>query len=213
MIPKILHVVWVGDESKRPDNCIQTWREHNPDWRVQVWGNAELAEYGWINARHMRDMQHRELSGLADLMRWEILYHEGGFVIDADSVCKRALPDWPLESEAFASWESELMRPGLIASGYVASVPENPFFGQMILDLQALPSLGNGRAWKTTGPQFLTDCHRKYNYSGLSIWPSHFFIPRHFTGMRYQADGLVFADQAWGSTLNSYDVLHTLKVA
>ena len=78
MIPKILHVVWVGDESKRPDNCIQTWREHNPDWRVQVWGNAELAEYGWINARHMRDMQHRELSGLADLMRWEILYHEGG---------------------------------------------------------------------------------------------------------------------------------------
>jgi mannosyltransferase OCH1-like enzyme len=213
LIPKTLHIIWVGDEFKRPDNCIQTWRDHNPGWTVRVWGNEELGEYGWVNARHMRQMQHRELCGVADLKRWEILYNEGGFVVDADSVCTRALPDWLLECEAFASWESELMRPGLIASGYVASVPGNPFFGQMILDLQALPDLGNERAWKIVGPQFLTDCHRKYRYSGLTLWPSHFFLPRHFTGLNYQAGGLVFADQAWASTLQGYDVLHTLKVA
>jgi mannosyltransferase OCH1-like enzyme len=213
MIPKTLHVIWVGDEAKRPDNCIDTWRQRNPGWKLRVWGNEELAAYGWINARHMREMQHRELNGVADMMRWEILYHEGGFVVDADSVCRRALPDWLLEGEAFASWENELMRPGLIAAGYVASVAENPFFGQMILDLQARPDLGSKMAWESVGPQFLTDCHRKYQYRGLTIWPSHFFIPRHFTGATYDGHGPVFADQAWGSTLRRYDELHRLQVA
>lgn len=32
MIPKLLHFIWVGDELKRPDNCIDTWRALNPDW-------------------------------------------------------------------------------------------------------------------------------------------------------------------------------------
>jgi hypothetical protein len=26
IIPKKLHMIWVGDEVKRPDSCIETWR-------------------------------------------------------------------------------------------------------------------------------------------------------------------------------------------
>ena len=85
MIPRTLHVIWVGDESKRPDNCIATWRQHNPGWTVRVWGNAELGSYGWVNSRHMHAMAARELNGVADLMRWEILYNEGGFVVTVGS--------------------------------------------------------------------------------------------------------------------------------
>ena len=213
MIPRTLHVIWVGDESKRPDNCIATWRRHNPDWELRLWGNEELASYGWVNAAHMREMAQRELNGVADLMRWEILYNEGGFVVDADSICKRPLEPWLFEGEAMACWENELARPGLIAAGYVASVPDNPFFGQMILDLQKEPTVVDRMAWQSVGPLFLTECHRQYQYSGLTIWPSHFFIPRHFTGTAYTGGGQVFADQAWGSTLQGYDHLHTMEVA
>lgn len=213
MIPRTLHVIWVGDESKRPDNCIATWRSHNPDWTVRVWGNDDLANYGWVNARHMREMQGRELNGVADLMRWEILYHEGGFVVDADSICLRPLEPWLFEGEACASWENELIRPGLIAAGYVASKPENPFFGQMILDLQNEPTVIDRMAWQSVGPLFLTECVRIQRYSGLTIWPSHFFIPRHFTGQQYEGGGPVFAAQEWGSTLGKYDELHKRKVA
>lgn len=213
MIPRTLHVIWVGDESKRPDNCIATWREHNPGWTVRVWGNEELAGYGWINAAHMRAMAQRELNGVADLMRWEILYQEGGFVVDADSICLRPLEPWLFEGEACACWENELVRPGLIAAGYVASRPENPFFGQMILDLQNTPSVVDRMAWQTVGPQFLTESVRTHGYAGLTVWPSHFFIPRHFTGQEYSGGGTVFAAQAWGSTLGLYDELHTRQVA
>jgi len=213
MIPRTLHVIWVGDEAKRPDNCIATWRHHNPDWTVRVWGNDDLATYGWVNARHMRAMAGRELNGVADIMRWEILYNEGGFVVDADSICERPLEPWLFEGEAMACWENELVRPGLIAAGYVASVPDNPFIGQMILDLQKLPRVDDRMAWQSVGPLFLTECHRQYQYAGLTIWPSHLFIPRHFSGATYNGGAAPFATQVWGSTLKCYDELHTRKVA
>lgn len=213
MIPKLLHIIWVGDQSKRPDNCIRTWVQHNPEWNIQLWGNDDLAEYGWYNARHMREMAPRELNGVADIMRWEILYNEGGFVVDVDSVCVRKLDDWLLEHEAFACWENELVRPGLIAAGYVASEAGNPFFGQIINDIHAEASVVNDMAWKTVGPQRLTNAFQQYKYSGLSVLPSHYFIPEHFSGMRYEGSGPVYAQQHWGSTRRSYDTLHQQAVA
>ena len=212
MIPKTLHFIWVGDESKRPDNCINTWVRHHPDWTIKVWGNEDLAGTGWINAKHMREMSRRELNGVADLMRWEILYNEGGIVLDADSVCVRPLEDWILESESFACWENEIARPRLIAAGYVGTVPENPFFGQIILDLQAKATVIDKMAWETVGPMALTEAYFKYKYTGLTILPSHFFIPEHFTGLRYQGSGPVFARQEWASTRRSYDQLHLKDV-
>ncbi|UUX96984.1 glycosyltransferase family 32 protein [Aquabacterium sp. J223] len=213
MIPKTLHFIWVGDESKRPDNCIATWVKHHPDWTIKVWGNDDLAEAGWVNAAHMRQMAGRELNGVADMMRWEILYNEGGIVLDADSVCVRPLPEWMLETEAFACWENELARPRLIAAGYFGSIPENPFVGQLILDIQAKPTVVHDMAWKTVGPLLLTEAYHKYKYANLTILPSHFFIPEHFTGQRYDGPGPVYAHQEWGSTKRSYDTLHLKDVA
>jgi mannosyltransferase OCH1-like enzyme len=209
VIPKTLHIIWVGDDSRRPDNCIRTWIERNPQWTVKIWGNDDLAETDWVNTLHMREMSRRELNGVADMMRWEILYRHGGFVVDADSVCIRPLDDWLLECEAFACWENELARPGLIAAGYFACEAENPFVGQIILDIQAEPTVVNDMAWKTVGPQRLTDAYRRYAYAGLSVLPSHLFIPEHFTGTRYVGSGPVYARQEWASTRRSYDTLHT----
>jgi mannosyltransferase OCH1-like enzyme len=213
MIPKTLHIIWVGDESKRPDNCIGTWRTHNPDWQLKVWGNADLMSYGWYNAEHIRAMSGRELNGVADLMRWEILFREGGFCVDADSICRRPLEPWLFDCEACACWENEVIRPGLIAAGYVASEPQNPFFRQLILDLHQKPVVTDRMAWQSVGPLFLTESHRRYNYVNMTIWPSHFFIPQHYSGMRYTGKGPVFADQEWGSTRRNYDDLHKRSLA
>lgn len=213
MIPKTLHIIWVGDDRKRPDNCIRTWVAHNPGWTVQLWGNDDLAQRGWYNAAHIGAMARRELNGVADLMRWEILYEEGGFVVDADSECIRPLDDWLLEHEAFACWENELDRPGLIAAGYVASQPGNRFFGQIVNDIRAEPSVVHDMAWKTVGPLRLTESWRRYRYSGLTVLPSHYFIPAHFAGSEYQGSGPVYARQHWASTRRSYDSLHQQELA
>jgi mannosyltransferase OCH1-like enzyme len=213
MIEKKLHFIWVGDESKRPDNCINTWAQHHPGWEIKIWGNRELLATQWINARHIQQMFGQELNGVADLMRWEILYQHGGIVLDADSICVRPLPEWILESDVFACWESELERPMLIAAGYVGAVAKNPFIGQIIHDLHQKPTVTNDKAWRTVGPMALTEAYYKYKYSSLTILPSHFFIPEHYSGRRYEGAGPVFALQEWGSTRRSYDKLHLKTVA
>jgi mannosyltransferase OCH1-like enzyme len=212
MIPKIMHFIWVGDETKRPDNCIDTWRQHNPDWTFLIWGNAELAETNWHNRDHMNAMYGRELNGVADMMRWEILYSSGGVVVDADSICLRPLDDALLDCDAFACWENEIARPGLIAAGYFGCEAGNPFVKQIVTDIHAEPSVTHELAWKTVGPLRLTESYRKYGYSRLRIYPSHFFIPRHFTGIAYEGSDPIYADQLWGSTRKTYDQIHKQDV-
>lgn len=209
MIPKILHFIWVGDETKCPVNCIDTWREKHPDWEIRLWGNAELGQTNWINYAHMNAMAAREFNGVADMMRWEILYTHGGVLVDADSICRRPLDEELLDCPAFACWENEIARPGLIAAGYFGCEAENPFVGQIITDIAAETSVVEAMAWETVGPKRLTDTYRKYAYTPLRIYPSHYFIPQHFTGLTYQGSGPVYADQLWGSTRQSYDVIHT----
>lgn len=213
MIPKIFHFIWVGDESKRPDNCIDTWRAAHPDWQFRVWGNAELDGRDWINAYHIAQMRTREFNGVADMMRWEILHEHGGIVFDADSICTRPLDDALLDCEAFACWESEIARPGLIAAGYFGCGAGNTFVKQIIEDIAVSPTVIDEMAWKTVGPQRLTDCYRKFSYTPLRIYPSHYFIPRHFTGVTYEGSDPVYAHQLWGSTLKSYDKMHQADVS
>lgn len=213
MIPKTFHFIWVGDEGKRPDNCIDTWRAAHPDWAFRLWGNAELDGRDWVNARHMAEMRGRELNGVADMMRWEILLEHGGVVFDADSICAAPLDDALLDCEAFACWESEIARPGLIAAGYFGCTPGNPFVRRIIEDIAAAPSVVHDMAWKTVGPQRLTDCYRRHRYTPLRIYPSHYFIPRHFTGVAYEGTDKVYAHQLWGTTLRSYDRLHAADVS
>ncbi|MYL97494.1 mannosyltransferase [Novosphingobium sp. FGD1] len=213
MIPKTFHFIWVGDESRRPDNCIQTWRDAHPGWAFHLWGNAELDGRGWINAGHMAAMRERELNGVADMMRWEILHEHGGLVFDADSICVAPLDDWLLRCEAFACWENEIARPGLIAAGYFGCMPGNPFVHQIIEDISAMPSVVDAMAWQTVGPQRLTDAYREHRYTPLRIYPSHYFIPRHFTGVTYEGPDRIYAHQLWGSTLGTYDHLHEADVS
>lgn len=199
MIPKKLHFVWIGDEAKRPDDCINTWREKNPSYEVIVWGNEALNNYGWINSRHIYEMSKKELCGVADLMRYEILFREGGVTLDADSVCLTPLEDWLLMPDAFAYWEQEIARPGLISVGVMGSVPNNSFFGACIHELEMKETVVNGDAWQTTGPVHLTEVFHKTQYD-LTIYPSHFFSRDHFTGKSYAGNGYCFATQLWGST-------------
>src|ERR1043166_7679362 len=94
-IPRIIHIVWVGDEALCPYDNIQTWSAANPAFDVKLWGNNELANCNWHNNRAIKQFQIKpQLCGVADVMRWEILFEHGGFSVDADAVCLKSLPDW-----------------------------------------------------------------------------------------------------------------------
>ena len=203
MIPKKLHFVWIGDESKRPDHCIDSWRNLNPDYEIKIWGNEELKGNPWFNAKHIVEMAKYELCGVADMMRYEILYNEGGITLDADAVCLSPLEDWLLKPDAFAHWEQEITRPGLINVSVMGSIPENPFFGRCIETIRQKETVTDKRAWETTGPAHITEVFRETGYD-LTVYPTHYFTKHHFSGKIYKGNGHCFATQFWGST-RGYD--------
>lgn len=206
-IPKVIHMVWIGDESRRPDTLINSWRDKNPEWKIKVWGNRELAGTRWINHAHIKSMKPSSLAGVADMMRYEILLREGGFAVDADSYCTRPLADWLFDSQVCVSWENELVRPGLLANGYLAAEPEAALISEVVLSIKNKASVVDKLPWETTGPQMLTDTVNRLNYANITRWPSHYFIPHHFTGTKYLGSGHVFAYQLWGTTRDINDQL------
>ena len=182
MIPKLLHFIWIGDESRRPD--------------------AELDSYPWRNRRHIADMcavgaQH--WAGAADLMRYEILAAQGGIYIDADVRCVAPLEDWLLAPREFAVWESEVMRPGLIANTALGAVPDSALMLQLVESLAMMESVTHADPWRVTGPLFLTAEVHRLRYP-LTVYPSHYFLPEHYTGLQYQGTGHVFGRHHWGTT-------------
>jgi mannosyltransferase OCH1-like enzyme len=200
MIPKKLHFVWIGDESKRPDKFINTWRDKHPDWVVKVWGNKEFNEVAWVNIKHMKEFLPINICGAVDMMRYEILFKEGGIAIDADSVCMNKIDEHMLNCDAFAAWENEVVRPGLIANGTMGAVQHNPFIAKLILNIRKMKDVTREHPWKTVGPLFLTEMYRRFNYSKMEILPSYFFTPIHCSGLNYGGKGKVYAHQLWGST-------------
>ena len=199
-LPKIIHIVWIGDESKRPDAWIATWKKLNPQYEVRVWGNDAVRAEPWILGTQINAWLNREINGAADIIRWEILFRYGGLAFDADSACVRPLEDWVIEPDCFAAWEHELLRPGLIAAGALGFVPNHFLVGHILKDIIEDPNPFDGMAWQKLGPQRITDTLRKLSFPNLTIYPSHYFFPRHHSGFEYSGAGPIFARQFWGST-------------
>ena len=199
-IPKIIHIVWIGDETKRPDAWIATWRALNPGYEVRVWGNDAVRAESWLLGDQINAWLGREINGAADIIRWEILFRYGGLAFDADSACVRPLEDWLIEPSCFAAWENEILRPGLIAAGALGFVPDHALVGHILKDIIEDPDPYGGMAWQKLGPQRITDTLRKLNFPNLTVYPSHYFFPRHYSGFEYSGQGPIFARQFWGST-------------
>ena len=162
MIPRQLHVIWIGDQAEFPEECLQTWRQQHPDWGLKVWGNADLSSYGWHCGDQMRQLLKRDIRGVVDCMRWEILHNEGGVVVDADMVSLRPLPTWLLECEIFAPWLNELECPGSLSTAVVGAEPGNPLVAEMLLTIQGDRALMQKPISEATGADRLAALRIKH---------------------------------------------------
>lgn len=202
-IPKTIHVVWIGDEEKRPNDCIDTWINKNPTWKVKIWGNEQYKNNSWINKACMEKLWAAgSLHGVADLMRYEILFNEGGFCVDADSECIAALDDDLFNEDTVFSYEHTGTRPGLLCVGYMASIPGVKIFSDVIRDVLTTPldEILVDHAWFSVGPRRLTDNYDRGNYANIKILPDYTFIQKHFDAPKYKGTGKVYAKQHWFTT-------------
>ncbi|HEY7885836.1 MAG TPA: hypothetical protein VIC08_12905, partial [Cellvibrionaceae bacterium] len=184
-----------------------------PDFEVKIWGNKELQQHPWKTRKQMDLLiQHnKQYAGIADLMRWEILLDEGGFALDADSVCVAPLPAWLFDCNLFAVWENEYVKPGLVANGYVGAEPGHQVIAALVQRFVSSKNLARRfvwrklkfkrtTMWKTTGPLPFTEEIMLAANNSITLLPSHFFLPRHHSGNQYQGQGPVDACELFSSS-------------
>ena len=207
MIPKIIHQLWIGPKSP-PSNHMATWKNKNPSFEYIRWSEDELKKRNFNLECTDKINEIEEINGKADIIRWEILYEYGGVFIDADSVCVEPIDDILMSKEAFAGWEQEVVRPGLVATGTMGFPPKHPLVRSaidFILRNEVSQKKTKQMAWQTVGPGLLTKLNNTGFFKDLYIFPSFTFLPIHCTKKEYNGHGKIYAFQEWGSTFNNYE--------
>lgn len=215
-IPKRLGIIWIGQESKRPDNFIQTWKDKNPAWEFTLYDNDTLNGRTWKNQGIIDQyLKEKRFPGVADVMRYELLYEYGGLIAPADSICLEPIGRL-MTAPAVAVYENETVRPGFISPLY-ASVPKGKFVETLINNLPDRPPIApppyrtrerpSRAPVQVTGNKYMKRIVENYKQltgrdieDDLKIKPSYVMNPIHYTGHRYTGKGKVYAVQQWGAT-------------
>lgn len=87
VIPKKIWTYW--DKNELPEfvkNCINTWKKHNPDYKVIVLNNSNLNTY--LPELDINNLKHVERPAhFSDVIRVHIIAKYGGIWSDASIVC------------------------------------------------------------------------------------------------------------------------------
>ena len=192
MIPKKLHQIWLGNQDKRPIEWMDSWKDKHPTWEYRLWTEADFQDLA-----DTPGFKRLSYSGQSDVLRYQILYEHGGVYVDADSECLRPIDDL-LDNEAFCVWENEYVTTGLMLGAFMGTVPNNPFFEALLDEIGNQPTLEP--EWFTVGPGLFTRMIGKLKYTGMHIYPSHYFSPKHHTGLEYKGKDKPYANHFWDNT-------------
>jgi len=200
-IEKKMTHIWIGPKEP-PTKWMNTWRDKHPDWQYSVFTDEMLKSRKWKN-QHLIDKYYSmgKFAGAHDLIRYELIYEQGGFWPAADSVCLENTDELFTSPEyhAYTVYENEKARPGF-CSPILAANKGNNVLAAIIDELHKLkPHQLNPHPFISTGNQFLSKFLPQF--SNVTIWPSYTLIPQWYgSKKRYDGPGKVYAEQYFGST-------------
>ncbi len=99
-VPKVIHFIWLGPRpfpAESVDN-VRMWMGHHPDWTVKLWTdrerhlpcegmkkeNSNRFSFHLLKKEYASSINWGEKS---DILRYEILFNEGGIYVDHDANC------------------------------------------------------------------------------------------------------------------------------
>ena len=95
VIPKIIHQIWIGDlkfQKKKFIGNINSWKSKNPSYTYLFHDNSRAKKLLSFYPK-IKKIYNNLLIPVqkADLLRYLIIYHYGGFYADLDTFCKKSL--------------------------------------------------------------------------------------------------------------------------
>lgn len=193
MIPKKLHIVWIGDAGQMPVEQIQSWRNFHPDWDITVWDNARVQQRSWRHGARMAELGHRDVRGTVELMRFEILHDEGGVAVDADSFCVAQLPAELLQHDAFSCWVDERLQPGIVSTSFMGASARNPSLALLLHELAEEVLDDSASLEDCVGTGRFSRLWARRGFADIAVYPSHYFLAAERAAAGIDTDKVVCA--------------------
>lgn len=209
-IPKRLGHIWIGPKPA-PDLWMQTWPALHPDWEYTVYDNDFLAGFPFRLRPQINEYFWRGYyAGVQDMMRYEILYEFGGFMADADAICKHPIDDLLVDgTRAYTVYDRPEGDKFRAVCPILAAPPRHPFLKTLIDHLAQIDPADLRKPEVSTGNRFLGHMLREHDPKGdaVTIWPMHYFLPWHKSDPSAYYDGpdTVYAEQQYGTSLWAYN--------
>ena len=161
MIPHIIHYCWIGGAPLSPlaEQCLASWKEHMPEWKMKRWDEASLAqvlcepnlnpslkgrtskqlseqsqdEHSWLDYMPVyvkQAYEARKYAFVSDYVRLWALEKFGGLYMDVDFMVFRPFDDLMDKYPAFAGYEGSKRQP--VMQGVIASEPHGAWVRDML---------------------------------------------------------------------------------
>jgi len=195
IIPLKIHQIWIGDQPA-PQRWLQTWKSKNPSWEYIFWDNEKVFGRKWKNQEMIdfylgntneedftiangyvysgRRAKYFQWHIISDIITYEILLEEGGYLPGADSECVKSIDDkfgkegiYIVNTGHLYAYKYEAEKDPVKkkryqpenASPITASIKGHWFLEKCV---EELSKRNRGEAVDTTGNVFMGDMIRQY---------------------------------------------------
>lgn len=187
-ISKIVHQIWIGTNplSKYPHKVLYGKSFKNilgNEWKYKLWTNKDVTIENFpITYKYIQECKKikkkvglNPWSTMADLMKYELIYHHGGFYFDTNIELLRDITH--LTNKRFVVCNEDNNIDKYMSCGFFGGSPYNKYLKKLLSE----KNLNNidfysADAGVETGPWFFYKGFGKY-YSGVTILPSYKIYP------------------------------------
>lgn len=209
MIPKKLHCIWIGD-SPAPMKWINSRIKKHPEWEYKLRGNDDLYNTEWINQKAIDIfLSKKQRAGIADCMRYEILYKYWWAMHGADSLCLNNITelfeDWYENYAVDTShkeWAEVLPKNINSVAPLYACVQWSKLAYDLIKEIGKVKVFTS--AAKTVWNRLMQKVLNSKDYN-IKKRPQHYFLPEHYNWYKYQWPDKIYAKHYWWTTRWTYD--------
>lgn len=180
---KTIHYIWLGGKKKPRviQKCILSWKKYMPGWKIKEWNETNLD----INiCEYCKEAyEAHRYAFAADVLRFYILYNEGGLYFDTDVKLLKSLEPLAQEYEAFTGYEYTRLNPGLVL---YAKHKRNKIFAEMLEQYYSNHYIIDGKENQKVVGEYLSEILEKYGFkycdilqqcSDFTVFPSTYFCP------------------------------------
>lgn len=179
-----LHYFWEGGKKPRLiRKCLASWTKILPQCEIKEWNLEKVKRLGageeWMTCPFMTEtVASKKWGFVIDIVRWAVLWKEGGVFLDADVEMVNPLPE--------GIWLSaERDEPLLVNPGQGAAFPPKHPFVRAVLDEYTQLAFDPARTLEQASPYVVTRMWERWsNKEGIAILPARVMNPLGWSGGR-----------------------------